>query len=134
MRYDADRAPDPERWLKADEGERQLAVERYHRREKTRLPNPRLHASLHVIVENQLAGGEPEVVAALGRLRAEGLDRHDALHAIAAVLAQLMHEAMSRDAAPDLGAEYLARLRTWSAEQWRRELGEGESDLPETEW
>jgi hypothetical protein len=47
----------------------------------------RAHAANHVIVENQLAMGDATVVpATLARLMQEGLDRHDAIHAIGSVL------------------------------------------------
>ena len=88
MRYDASKAPDPQEWLELDESERLDLVKRYHIRAK--LPvgeNERLHAAAHVIVENQVALGDVTVVpATLARLMREGLDRHDAIDAIASVL------------------------------------------------
>lgn len=52
------------------------------------MPNPRLHALVHVVVENQLAAGDPkEARAALARLRKAGLSRHEALHAIGEIVA-----------------------------------------------
>jgi hypothetical protein len=43
----------------------------------------------HVIVENQVALGEAyPVQSVLLRLMEEGLDRHDAIHAIGSVLAE----------------------------------------------
>jgi hypothetical protein len=88
MRYDAHNAPDPEEWLELDESDRLDLIKRYHIRAK--LPvgeNERLHAAAHVIVENQVAMGEATVVpATLARLMREGLDRHDAIHAIGSVL------------------------------------------------
>jgi hypothetical protein len=45
--------------------------------------NPRLHLALHEIVANQLWDGvPPETWAAAQRLLGQGLDRHDALHAL----------------------------------------------------
>jgi hypothetical protein len=41
-----------------------------------------------VAVETQLAEGHAEATAALDRLLQEGLDRHEALHAIGSVLAE----------------------------------------------
>lgn len=82
-RYDALRAPKPDEWLALDEAERIALVEAYHQREQISLPNETLHATCHVIVENQLAINEPASVrATLARLLQEGLDRHDAIHAI----------------------------------------------------
>ena len=117
-KYDPDCEVDPRTWLELDEGERIDLVESYHRRAGVRLPNSRLHAAIHAIVENQLALSEPEVVAALARLRTEGLPRHEALHAIGQVLATTLHEGLSGAHGKDLGAPYLASLRSLTAERW----------------
>ena len=116
--YDPQRPLDPTAWLDLDESERIALVESYHRRARVRLPNAHLHAVVHVIVENQLALNEPEVVAALARLRSEGLGRHDAIHAIGQVLATTMHEGFAGTHGSDLAAPYRARLRSLTAEQW----------------
>ena len=97
MRYDPLRPPDAEQWLDLDEMERMDLVADYHRCARIKLPNPRLHATLHVIVENQiLLADETPVAATLDRLLAEGLDRHDAIHAIASVLSGAMFDTISR--------------------------------------
>src|SRR5438132_12245991 len=72
-RYDPQHARDPEAWLALDEAERTALVLQYHRRARVRLPNARLHATIHVVVENQVAlGDEIPVRRTLERLRAEG--------------------------------------------------------------
>jgi len=46
-----------------------------------------MHGVAHVIVENQIAAGDSTVEpVTLARLMREGLDRHDAIHAIGSVL------------------------------------------------
>ena len=119
--YNPDRSPTPTDWLRTDEGDRVELVSDYHRREKIKLPNPRLHAVIHVVVENQLALGEETVVNALSRLQGEGLSRHDALHAIGSVLAENLYELMQEeDASTNVSYQrYLERLRTLTAENWR---------------
>lgn len=85
MRYEANEQPDSETWLQLDEIERVERVMDYHRRTRVKLANPKLHAMTHVVVENQLALGEATPVpTTLERLMDEGLDRHEAIHAIAA--------------------------------------------------
>ncbi len=119
-RYDPQRAPSPKRWLALDEDERVDLVEQYHRKQRIRLPNRRLHAMMHVVVENQLALGETVVVETLARLQREGLDRHDALHAIASVLVEgmyaLLHEERPRDEPLE---RYREGLRKLTASDWR---------------
>jgi hypothetical protein len=93
-------------------------VEAYHRRARVKLPTPRVHAALHTAVENQLAEHIVEVELALARLMAEGLDRHDAVHAISWVLLDEFIDA--REATPprlDMGRAYLRRLETLTAQE-----------------
>jgi hypothetical protein len=67
MRYDALNAPDPEAWLDLDERERIDQVIEYHRR--SHLPmgqSAKLHGVAHVVVENQIALGDPLAVRGFG--------------------------------------------------------------------
>ena len=118
--YDPDTSPRPADWLETDEGERIELVASYHRRKKTRLPNPQLHAVVHVIVENQLALGEEVVVKTLARLQTEGLGRHDALHAIGSVLAGDLYTLMQggSHATGDAYRQYLEGLQKLTARNW----------------
>ena len=53
--YDPHIAPAPAGWLELDEDERSYLIEQYHEAAGIPLPNARLHATLHTIVENQIA-------------------------------------------------------------------------------
>jgi hypothetical protein len=100
--YDPDVPPAPREWLAMDEGERLELVRHYHRRAGIRLPNDRLHAAIHVVVENQIALADPpEVGETLQRLQREGLSRHDAVHAIGAAVTELLLEASKQAGTPD---------------------------------
>jgi hypothetical protein len=123
-RYDPERPPVAEAWLGLDEATRIDLVESYHRRARVKLPKPRLHAALHTVVENQLAEHIVEVESALGRLMAEGLGRHDAVHAISWVLIEEFIDA--REAIParvDMSQQYLRRLETLTAQEWLASVG-----------
>jgi hypothetical protein len=85
-RYDPLAAPDSAAWLALDENERLELVRKYHRRQRITLPNLELHAVAHAAIENQLAEGLAPAATALGRLLAEGLDRHEAVHTLGSVL------------------------------------------------
>ena len=82
MKYDPDITPEPGEWLSLDERERIELVLNHHRRIRAKLPNAQLHAVIHVIVENQLAEGFEVTRETLKRLKTEGIDRHEAIHAI----------------------------------------------------
>jgi hypothetical protein len=53
----------------------------------------------------------------------EGLDRHDAIHAIGMVLAGHMHDLLQGGEVPagDPNVPYYAALRRLTAQQWRHE-------------
>ena len=120
-RYDANQAPESRSWLASDESARHRAVEAHHQNLETHpgMPNEQLHTTMHVIVENQLAANDPpEVSATLKRLVADGLTRHEAVHAIASVVAEALFGVMKKRQKADLVAigRALARLRP---EPWR---------------
>jgi len=119
--YDPDASPVPTIWLQTDEGERIELVSDYHRRSRVTLPDAKLHAVIHVIIENQLALGEHVVVDTLSRLQREGLGRHDALHAIGSVLAENIYELMNDEhgSISEPYRKYLERLQKLTANAWR---------------
>lgn len=125
MDYDASQDIPSRDWLALDEEARVQAVERHHRSLGTAhapTPRPRLHAALHVVVENQLALGDPpEVASALQRLRREGLSRHDAVHALLGVAAEHVLATLSAGEKFDREA-YGRALASLSAERYRAEL------------
>jgi hypothetical protein len=70
-------------------------VREYHRRAGIYPPNEKLHATLHAIVETQIALKEETPVGRIARrLIGEGLDRHDAIHAIGMVLAEHIYDVL----------------------------------------
>lgn len=88
--YDADD------WLELDEGERLLRVEEAHARDGSHVgENARVHAAMHVIVENRLATKDEPVVAAYDRLRAAGVSRHETIHALASVVAAQLFDTLA---------------------------------------
>jgi hypothetical protein len=125
FRYDPHEHIISDAWLALDESERMQLVKRYHRRQRIRLPNEIIHAAIHVIVENQVAlGDEFPAKAVLHRLIKEGLDRHEAIHAIGSVLSEEFFVVMSGlEAGGDLNADYIEKLESLSAEAWRKQAG-----------
>lgn len=121
IKYQPRMAPDATRWLAADDGEKHLAVIRYHRRARIALPNERIHAVIHTVVENQAAmGDETPVAEAIRRLRSEGLSRHDAIHAVGSVLAGHMWQLLQHEkpGAEDPNTAYFEEVRTLTAQKW----------------
>jgi hypothetical protein len=124
-RYDPLRAPASQEWLDMGELSRIALVENYHRKAGIRLPNVRLHATFHVIVENQAAlGDETPAAKTLERLMNEGVDRHEAIHAVASVLSGHINDVLSGSSLPsDPNVPYHAALEKLTVESWRRDFG-----------
>jgi hypothetical protein len=83
-----------------------------------------VHATFHVVVESQIAEGELRVSRAMERLTAEGLDRHEALHAVASVLAQHLHRIATAAATHSISNEdYFAEVEQLTAERRYHDIG-----------
>jgi hypothetical protein len=127
-KYDPEHAPDPARWRAQNEMELVDIVMRYHKRERIPLGDPRAHAALHVMVENQVALGEATPVGdAVRRLMGEGMSRHDAIHAVGAVLDKHVFHAHT-SGVPVSREAYYADIRATSKESWLAEFGPGRVD------
>ena len=122
--YDPLVEPDPDEWLAAGEQERIDAVKYYHRDAESEAERSTLHAVIHAVVENQIAeGDELPVRRTMTRLMHQGLDRHQAIHAVGSVLAghinELMREAKAgRDPGGDVNVPYFAELERLTAKDW----------------
>lgn len=143
QRYDPAMAPDPAVWLALEEDERMELIEVYHRRARIRLPNLALHAAVHTMVENQIAmGDELPVQRTVERLVREGLDRHEALHAVGeeamAYMSELMQAAGGAVSGNDETAEAAALARyndaveALTASRWLDSADDGGEEWPRT--
>jgi len=118
-RYDPNHAPNPEQWLALDELERIQLVEKQHRAARVELPNAKGHAIFHAVVENQIAEGLDAVVRAMARLTGQGLTRHEAIHAIASVLAEQIHGLLGGEVGKEhSSAIYTAAVERLDAKDW----------------
>jgi hypothetical protein len=122
QRYDPLEAPDPEEWLALDEQERIDLVLNYHRKARIRLPNAKVHAIVHAMVETQIAlEDETPARRTAQRLMDEGLDRHEAIHAIGWVLIEFMSDLMGEpESRAEPNAPYFTALERLTVEDWRR--------------
>lgn len=121
MQYDPYQHIDSGAWQELDESERIESVRQYHRQNRIRLPNETLHSTTHVIVENQVALGDSfPARAVLLRLMEEGLDRHEAVHAIGLVLSEQLFAALREEGDADINKQYVEKLNRLKAESWRK--------------
>jgi hypothetical protein len=129
--YDPSVDPDPQAWLALDEMVRMFVVEQAHRDvDFGDEASPRAHALAHVMVETGLAQADGPTRAALERLRREGLDRHEAVHAIGGVLMWHVHEVLAKPIDDKAASDriYHAALEKLTAETWRRDFGPARDD------
>lgn len=85
--------------------------------------DPFFHVAIHVTVENQVANGDPSQTAeTLEAMIQAGYDRHDAIHAIGALVAEQIFEIMAHDQPFDLEsyAEALRELARTKPSRSRR--------------
>ena len=125
LAYDPENPPEPDEWLSADESERIMVVQHWHKQARVKLPNEKAHAVFHVIVENQIAENLESVVRAVPRLMQQGLSRHDAVHAVGWVLASYIHELLTTKESNDqnhVQARYSAEVERLSAKAWQAQL------------
>lgn len=124
--YDPEIQPDSTAWLALSEQERIDLVEEYHRKARIELPNIRVHAVFHAIIENQIAEGLESVIRAMARVAKEGLSRHDAIHAISAVCAEHLFDIMKsndQEGTDKTHARYDAAVERLTAKSWRKHYG-----------
>lgn len=124
MQYDPGFPPDPEAWLSLDELDRLDLIAAWHEESDEPLPASgdwMGHAAIHVIVENQAALGEElPVRATIERLVREGLDRHEAVHAVGSVLLRFSGDMMADESDGEFDmAGYTAALEALTADDWR---------------
>ncbi len=121
MKYDPQVAPDAETWLGMGEEAQISIVREYHKTCAPERLKEDLHAAFHVMIENQLAQNEEPVQETLERLTKDGLDRHEAIHAMCAVLIEhkydIVHRGSTGSNAKEMYYQDLARL---VASEWKR--------------
>lgn len=123
--YDPLHAPDPEEWLALDESERVDLVMEYHSQAREEMPDIHLHSTIHVVVENQIAlGDEYPVRKTLHRIIREGLDRHDAIHAIGSILLKYLWDiGTGENTEEDFSQAYFEEVNQLTAQKWFDEFG-----------
>lgn len=123
--YDPDKTPEPKEWLALPEGERIRMAHSFHQAARIKLPNVKLHAAIHVAIENQIATGYGPTCRAMDRLQEQGLTRHEAIHAIGNVLAHVIYELSSSGSEPklDVNQRMDAAIDALTASDWKANGG-----------
>lgn len=120
--YDPLVPPNKGDWLALPEHHRIERVRDFHENSVHHLDVEALtiHSLLHVIVENQIAlGGEllPETIAKLIR---QGLDRHEAIHAIGTIVSEDVFKIIRGEVNEFSPKQYRRKLEKITAKHWRK--------------
>ena len=115
--YNPTKAPPAREWLALSEPERLRLVQVFHEAHGEYGESLDAHCGVHAAVETQLAMKASGSRDALSRLRKQGLNRHEAIHAIGMALIEHLREAARGDAA----TSYEQKLANLDALDWRDE-------------
>lgn len=121
--YDPSKNINGKEWLSLDEDHRLNLVEEFHLTldQEDDGSSITAHCAMHVAVENQLAGDEvPKTNQVLEKLLRQGLDRHEAIHAIAAVLAKELFSLMKANQGEFSVKTYSRKLDRLTAKRWSK--------------
>ena len=121
-KYQPLKYPNAQEWLDLDESERIFLVREYHEDSDVALPDDamELHASIHVVVENQIAMEYMSVSATVDRLIRQGLDRHEAIHAIGSIVSTNIYDLTKGNQMSWDQNQYRRRLDKLTARRWRK--------------
>jgi len=122
-KYDPLSPPNPEKWLELDEAQRMQIVMQYHKKAGIETPNDQIHALIHTIIENQNAQSDKYPVKdAIERLMEEGLDRHEAIHALGSVLIKHMMNKNEDTDEDESNNAYFEDVRNLTVQKWKEEF------------
>jgi hypothetical protein len=79
-----------------------------------------IHSAIHVVVENQLAMGVEPVSETIARLIRQGLDRHEAIHAIGAIISGDIFDILKGNVQEYSLVKYRRKLEKITAKRWRK--------------
>lgn len=122
LTYDPFKTPDKDQWLEFDELERLDAIAEYHEAIEHELEEDALylHNTIHLIVENQLVEGVELLPETTAKLIRQGLDRHDAIHAIGAILVEDIIKILRGELDNFDLKKYRRRLQKLTAKRWNK--------------
>lgn len=119
-KYDPINPIDSEKWLGLDEATQIELVRDFHAKLGFEMPIDALerHSSIHVIVENQLAMEVELIPETIAKLTRQGLDRHEAIHAIGAIISEDIFDLFKGNIEKFSPTKYRRKLEKITAKRW----------------
>ena len=119
-KYDPANSINAQEWLELEEAEQIELVRDFHSELNLDMPIEALtvHSSIHIIVENQLAMRVDLIPETIAKLTRQGLDRHEAIHAIGAIISEDIFDVIRGNIEEFSPAKYRRKLEKITAKRW----------------
>jgi hypothetical protein len=118
--YNPNKSVYSENWLALDEALRIKLVHDFHSGLDLDMAEDALqvHSTIHVIVENQLAMGVDLIPKTVAKLIRQGLNRHETIHAIGAIISEDIFDIMKGNTEEFSPKKYRRKLEKLTAKRW----------------
>jgi hypothetical protein len=119
-KYNPNESVDSKNWLALDEVNRIELVHDFHSKLDLELAVEALnvHSTIHVLVENQLAMGVEFIPETIAKFIRQGLNRHEAIHAIGAIISEDIFDLLKGSAEEFSQKKYRKKLEKITAKKW----------------
>lgn len=121
--YNPDEPLNKSEWLVLDDEERKRLVSNFHESSGEEFQDDgalAMHSYMHVVVENQIATNVDLVQETITKLVRQGLSRHEALHAISAIIVKDIFDMLKETKSDFCPKKYRRKLEKITAKRWRK--------------
>lgn len=121
--YNPDKPLNESEWLALDDEERKRLVSNFHESSGEEFQDDgalTMHSYMHVVVENQIATNVDLVSETVTKLVRQGLSRHEALHAISAIVVEDIFDMLKGTKSEFCPKKYRRKLEKITAKRWRK--------------
>ncbi|MGI2029721.1 hypothetical protein [Endozoicomonas acroporae] len=121
--YNPDKPLNISEWLVLDDAQRKILVYNFHESIGAEFQDDgalTMHSYMHVVVENQIAANVDLVSETVTKLVRQGLSRHEALHAISAIIVEDIFDMLKGSKSEFCLKKYRRKLEKITAKRWRK--------------
>lgn len=121
--YNPDKPLNVSEWLVLDDEQRKILVSNFHESTEEEFQDDgalTMHSYMHVVVENQIATNVDFVPETVTKLVRQGLSRHEALHAISAIIVEDIFDMLKGTKSEFCPKKYRRKLEKITAKRWRK--------------
>ncbi|WP_163373043.1 hypothetical protein [Endozoicomonas acroporae] len=121
--YNPDKPLNVSEWLVLDDEQRKILVSNFHLSTEEEFQDDgalTMLSYMHVVVENQIATNVDLVSETVTKLVRQGLSRHEALHAISAIIVEDIFDMLKGTKSEFCPKKYRRKLEKITAKRWRK--------------